>query len=90
MPAWNPFRSRPAASPAAALYAAIVERARDPRFYLLGGVPDSLDGRFEMVALHGYLVLRRLRGQGEAAEAIRIPVFLAQWARIASSSRATM
>ena len=70
MPAWNPFRSRPAASPVAALYAAIVERARDPRFYLLGGVPDSLDGRFEMVALHGYLVLRRLRGEGEAAQAM--------------------
>jgi cytochrome b pre-mRNA-processing protein 3 len=70
MPAWNPFRSHPAASPAAALYAAIVERARDPRFYALGGVPDSLDGRFEMVALHGYLVLRRLRGGGAAAEAM--------------------
>ena len=70
MSAWNLFRARPAAAPAAALYAAIVARSRDTRFYLEGGVPDSLDGRFEMVALHGYLVLRRLRGQGEAAEAM--------------------
>lgn len=70
MPAWNPFRSRPAAAPADALYGAIVERSRDPRFYAEGGVPDSLDGRFEMVALHGYLVLRRLRGGGPAAEAM--------------------
>lgn len=70
MPAWNPFRSRPATAPADALYGAIVERSRDPRFYAEGGVPDSLDGRFEMVALHGYLVLRRLRAGGPPAEAM--------------------
>jgi cytochrome b pre-mRNA-processing protein 3 len=33
-------------------------------------VPDSLDGRFEMVALHCYLVLRRLRGAGVEPERI--------------------
>src|SRR5215475_13199808 len=70
MPAWNPFRSRPAAASADALYGAIVERSRDPRFYAECGVSDSLDGRFEMVALHGYLVLRRLRAGGPAAEAM--------------------
>jgi cytochrome b pre-mRNA-processing protein 3 len=68
MPAWNPFRLQPVASPADALYAAIVERSRDARFYAENGVPDSLDGRFEMVALHAYLVLRRLRAGGPAAE----------------------
>lgn len=68
MPAWNPFRLKPVASPAEELYAAIVERSRDPRFYAAHGVPDSLDGRFEMVALHAYLVLRRLRAGGPAAE----------------------
>jgi cytochrome b pre-mRNA-processing protein 3 len=67
MPAWNPFRSRPANAPVDALYGAIVERARDPRFYVGGGVPDSLDGRFELVALHCYLVLRRLRQGGPEA-----------------------
>jgi cytochrome b pre-mRNA-processing protein 3 len=70
MSAWNLFRARPAAAPAAALYAAIVARSRDVRFYLEGGVPDSLDGRFEMVALHLYVVLRRLRGDGPEAEAM--------------------
>ena len=68
MPAWNPFRLLPAVSPADGLYAAIVERSRDARFYAAHGVPDSLDGRFEMVALHAYLVLRRLRAGGPAAE----------------------
>ena len=68
MPAWNPFRLQPVVSPADGLYAAIVERSRDARFYAAHGVPDSLDGRFEMVALHAYLVLRRLRAGGPAAE----------------------
>src|SRR5215475_6045015 len=68
--AWNPFQRRPAAPSAAMLYAAIVERSRDPRFYAEAGVPDSLDGRFEMLALHVYLVLRRLRAAGPPAEAM--------------------
>ena len=68
MPAWNPFRLKPVVSPAGELYAAIVERSRDSRFYAAHGVPDSLDGRFEMLALHVYLVLRRLRAGGPAAE----------------------
>jgi len=67
MPAWNPFRRRPAEGPADALYAAIVGRARDPRFYARAGVPDTLDGRFELIALHCYLVLRRLRGEDSEA-----------------------
>jgi cytochrome b pre-mRNA-processing protein 3 len=50
-----------------ALYAAIVAQARDARFYFDYGVPDSLDGRFEMIVLHCYLVLRRLRGAGAEA-----------------------
>ncbi len=50
------------------LYASIVEKARDPAFYGVLGVPDTVDGRFDMIVLHLMLVLRRLRGQGEAAE----------------------
>ncbi len=68
MSPWNPFRSDPLPAAAARLYASIVAQARHPDFYTAGGVPDSIDGRFEMVALHGYLVLRRLRGAGGEAE----------------------
>lgn len=49
----------------AALYGAIVTRARDPRFYQSHGVPDTVLGRFDLIVLHLALVLRRLR-VGEA------------------------
>ena len=42
------------------LYARIVAEARQPGWYASGGVPDTLDGRFEMVALILSLVLHRL------------------------------
>jgi cytochrome b pre-mRNA-processing protein 3 len=50
---------------AAAVYAGFASQARQPAFYLDFGVPDTVDGRFEMVALHAFLVFRRLKGQGE-------------------------
>jgi cytochrome b pre-mRNA-processing protein 3 len=50
-----------------AAYARIVARAREPSFYTGWGVPDTLDGRFELLALHAFLVLHRLRGQGDEA-----------------------
>lgn len=43
------------------LYAAILARAREPVFYEDFQVPDSVDGRFDMVALHVFLMLRRLK-----------------------------
>jgi cytochrome b pre-mRNA-processing protein 3 len=55
------FRPAGEARAAGALYASIVEQAREPRFFADLGVPDNLDGRFETVALHVFLVLRRLK-----------------------------
>jgi cytochrome b pre-mRNA-processing protein 3 len=46
---------------ARALYTAIIDRGRHPAFYLSLGVPDSPDGRYDMIALHAFLVLRRLK-----------------------------
>src|SRR3954447_23871272 len=43
-----------------ALYGMIVAQARSPRFYRDYGVPDTVNGRFEMIALHTVLLLRRL------------------------------
>jgi cytochrome b pre-mRNA-processing protein 3 len=54
--------------PIAALYDAIVAAARQPHFYAELDVPDSVDGRFDMIVLHLYLVLDRLR---EAPEDVR-------------------
>jgi cytochrome b pre-mRNA-processing protein 3 len=36
-------------------------RARDPVFFAALGVPDTIDGRFDMIVLHAWLVLERLR-----------------------------
>lgn len=49
------------------LYRAIVAAARDPLWYRDGGVPDTLDGRFDMVAALTALVLLRLEAEGEPA-----------------------
>ena len=45
----------------ARLHAAVVARAREPVFFTAFGVADSLDGRFDLVALHAWLVLDALR-----------------------------
>lgn len=65
------FRRRARPDEAAhALYLALVAQARQPAFFRDLGVPDTLDGRFDMVALHAFLVLHRLRGEGPAAAAL--------------------
>ncbi len=48
---------------AEALYRAVVEQARSPAFYSDAGVPDTLDGRFELVTLHAFMVMRRLQAE---------------------------
>ena len=48
------------------LYAAIVAEGRDPFWYREGGVPDTVDGRFDMIAALAALVLIRLEAEGEA------------------------
>ncbi len=50
---------------ASRLYAAIVAAARQEKFYAEMEVPDTLDGRFDMIVLHMFLVLDRLKGEGE-------------------------
>jgi cytochrome b pre-mRNA-processing protein 3 len=58
----------PPPGPADALYAAVVAEARRPAWYLAGQVPDTLDGRFDMVALVHSLVLIRLEDEGGAPD----------------------
>ena len=41
-------------------YGALVAQARKPVFYTTHAVADTIDGRFDMVALHLFIVLRRL------------------------------
>lgn len=53
-----------------ALYDQIVAAARQPVFYAEWGVPDTPLGRYEMISLHLFLVLHRLKGQSGALSEI--------------------
>ncbi len=43
------------------LYTEAVRAAREPFFYETLGVPDTLDGRFDLVGLYASMIIRRLR-----------------------------
>src|SRR5215468_10381792 len=48
-------------------YGAIVAQSRRAAFYIGYGVPDTMDGRFDLIVLHLGLLLARLDRQGPAA-----------------------
>jgi len=52
------------------IYGAVVAQARRPAFYLRLAVPDTLDGRFDMIALHVFLVMRRFKTEGQEGRAL--------------------
>ncbi|HMT15501.1 MAG TPA: ubiquinol-cytochrome C chaperone family protein, partial [Aestuariivirga sp.] len=56
---------KPSPKPEDRLYAAIVAATRRPRFYAEWGVPDTFDGRFDMLVAHLYLVVERLKDEGQ-------------------------
>jgi len=63
------------ADPAAALYSAAVTQARSPVLYASFGVPDTVTGRFEMVVLHGVLLIDRLTRAGTRGKELGQGVF---------------
>jgi len=50
------------------IYGMIVTQAREPLFYRDLGVPDTVNGRFDLVLLHLWMMLRHLRGLPGGAE----------------------
>jgi cytochrome b pre-mRNA-processing protein 3 len=50
----------------AALFDALTAEARRPHWYVEGGVPDTLDGRFAVLATLTALILVRLERDGDA------------------------
>jgi cytochrome b pre-mRNA-processing protein 3 len=44
-------------------YRLVVEQARQRVFFAECGVPDTLDGRFELISLHAFLYLHRLKSE---------------------------
>ncbi|HEY2226767.1 MAG TPA: ubiquinol-cytochrome C chaperone family protein [Xanthobacteraceae bacterium] len=57
------FRRSPEDHNIASLYGMIVAQARAAPFYRSYGVPDTVNGRFEMIVLHAVLLLRRLKSE---------------------------
>jgi cytochrome b pre-mRNA-processing protein 3 len=66
MPFGKKFRRDPTAERARRLYEQVILQARQPALYRTLGVPDSLDGRFEMITLHLFMVLHRFKQSGQA------------------------
>jgi len=60
---------------AVSLYEAAVAQARRPALYLDYGAPDTVEGRFEQITLHVYLILRVLKGPDREAKALRQGLF---------------
>ncbi len=57
------------------LYGAIVAQARRPVFYTDFCVPDTVEGRFELLLLHTFLVCHRLKGETGVGRAVSQDVF---------------
>jgi cytochrome b pre-mRNA-processing protein 3 len=52
------------------LYHAVVAQGRQPHWYVEGAVPDTLDGRFDMIVAVLAQVLMRLEQQGGTQESV--------------------
>ena len=57
------------------LYGAVVASARNPDLFRRFEIPDTFDGRFEMLALHLYLLNDRLKQDGDEGKALSQEVF---------------
>lgn len=64
------FGRRNANETARPLYNAVVARAREPHWYRAGGVSDTIDGRFEMIAAILSLAIARLELEAEQRQQI--------------------
>ncbi len=62
------FRHKPVRDAAALAYDRVVEQARRPVFFAGYGVPDTLDGRFELICLHAFFYLYRIKAERPQAK----------------------
>lgn len=82
------FRSDPLQLAAEEAYRRVVDAARRPGFFLAGGgVPDTLDGRFELICLHAFLYLHRLKRERPRSAALSQRFFDAMFADFDRSLR---
>ena len=64
------FRRNPLRETTSLAYQHVVEHARRAVFFIQCGVPDTIDGRFELICLHAFLYLHRLKSEGDAGQAL--------------------
>ena len=69
------------------IYAKTAEAARQPVFYETYGVPDTVEGRFDLLAVHAISVLERLRETGEGHEALSQTLFDVMFSNIDANLR---
>ena len=81
------FSSKTASNPVSGVYDAIVAQARQPWFYEQCSVPDTVEGRFDMIILHAFLLFERLKGHGDEVAQFSQNVFDAMFADMDRSLR---
>lgn len=62
-------------SAAAGLYQSAVAQSRCPRFYSELGVADTMDGRFDLICMHVFLILNRLEQDGKEGKYLSQALF---------------
>ncbi len=63
------FKTKPAfAEEVQKLYVSIIKQSRNPDFYLHLEVADTVEGRYDMIVLHAFVVMRRLKTEQERTE----------------------
>ncbi|WP_404426784.1 ubiquinol-cytochrome C chaperone family protein [Thalassospira australica] len=55
-------------SAAFALYAKMVGQAREPAFYARLGVADTMEGRFDLILVHAFILFRRLKKDNDSRD----------------------
>jgi cytochrome b pre-mRNA-processing protein 3 len=64
------FRQKPVEEAVELAFARVVAQARRQVFFTELGVPDTIDGRFELLCLHAFLYLHRLKRERPQSEAL--------------------
>lgn len=62
------FQPNPIEDQASALYITLASQSRKTFFYTTLQVPDTIDGRHELLVLHLFLLMRRLQQEGTTYE----------------------
>jgi cytochrome b pre-mRNA-processing protein 3 len=79
-------RRSPHRDTAERLYAALAAQARRPAFFADLGIPDTVDGRFDVLALHAWIVIDRARMEADG-EALAQALFDVMFGHLDSAVR---